>query len=73
MGIVGSFFSGYAISGKFSDNFSLMTNYLIKIGFGLILLASLIACLYVIIAHFRRKKYSGIKTIRQYYMQRSTR
>jgi len=73
LGAVGILFSGYAITGKFSDNYSELTNYLIKAVFILLFIVSFSACIYVIANYFKNRKQSGIRTIRQYYLQRGTR
>lgn len=73
LGIVGIIVSSYAIVLKSFDKLSDWKDYAIKAGFICLLLLSIGACVYVILSHFKRKKYNGIRTIRQYYLQRGLR
>ena len=56
---------------ELSKNFG--KDYALKAGFICILIISLSVCIYTVVSHFRRKRYNGIRTIRQYYLQRGTR
>ncbi|WP_296148330.1 hypothetical protein [uncultured Flavobacterium sp.] len=73
LGIVGIVVSSYAIAVKSTDKLTDWKDYGIKAGFIFLLIFSLGACIYILISHFRRKRYNGIRTIRQYYLQRGTR
>jgi len=73
LGIVGISVSSYALAVKYTDKMVTWKDYSIKVLLICILLISIGACIYVIAAHFKRKKYNGIRTIRQYYLQRGIR
>ncbi len=73
LGLVGIAVSSYAIAVKSSQKLIDWKDYAIKAGFICLLLISIGACIYVIASHWKRKRYNGIRTIRQYYLQRSTR
>lgn len=73
LGIVGIVVSSYAIAVKSNDKLSDWKDYALKAGFICILIISLSVCIYTVVSHFRRKRYNGIRTIRQYYLQRGTR
>ncbi len=76
---VGLLISGYALPGRFADTSSEMASLLLKGGFILLFICSFIVNGYCIINFFRKKrsfgrrKHYGIRTVRQYYPQRSTR
>lgn len=73
IGIVGIAVSSYAIVVKSADKLLDWKDYAIKGGFICLLLLSIGVCIYIILNYFRSKKYNGIRTIRQYYLQRSIR
>ena len=73
LGLVGIAVSSYAIAVKSSQQLIDWKDYAIKAGFICLLLISLGACIYIAVSHFKRKRYNGIRTIRQYYLQRGTR
>jgi len=73
LGLVGIAVSSYAIAVKSSSPLIGLKDYAIKAGFICLFLISLGACISIVVAHFKRKKYNGIRTIKQYYLQRSTR
>jgi|GEM_PF-6174224 len=73
LGIVGIAVSSYAIAVKSTDKLIDWKDYAIKAGFICLLIFSLSVCIYVVVSYFRRKRYNGIRTIRQYYLQRGTR
>lgn len=70
---VGLIISGYAIPGRFAHDSSDMASLALKAGFILLFLCSFLVNGYCIISYFKRRRYNGIRTIRQYYLQRSTR
>lgn len=73
LGLVGIAVSSYAIAVKSSQKLIDWKDYAIKAGFICLLLISFGVCIYIVVSHFKRKRYNGIRTIRQYYLQRSTR
>ena len=70
---VGLAVSIYALPGRFADNSADLTSYLLKGSFVLLFIVSFIVNGYCIVNYLRKNKYNGIRTIRQYYLQRSTR
>jgi len=70
---VGLAVSIYALPGRFADNSEDLTSYILKGSFILMFVISLFINVLCIFNYLRENKTSGIRTIRQYYMQRSTR
>ena len=73
LGIVGIAVSSYAIAVKSTDTLIDWKDYGFKALFISVFIISCSACIYTVTSHFRRKRYNGIRTIRQYYLQRGTR
>lgn len=71
LGIVGIAVSSYAIAAKSTDKLLHWKDYAIKASFVFLLVISLIVCFLIIFSYLKRKKYNGIRTIRQYYLQRN--
>ncbi|NBL64254.1 hypothetical protein GV828_03450 [Flavobacterium sp. NST-5] len=65
--------SGFAIPGRFADHSSNLNNFLLKVGFTALFIVCLLIIFSGVISFIRMKRYNGIRTIRQYYLQRSTR
>lgn len=70
---VGIAISGYALPGRFADNSTDLASLSLKAGFLLLFICSFIVNGYCIVNYFKRRRYNGIRTIRQYYLQRSIR
>lgn len=70
---VGLAVSIYALPGRFADNSADITSYILKGSFLMMFVISLIINGICVINYFRENKRPGIRTIRQYYLQRSTR
>ena len=69
---VGLAVSLYALPGRFADNSADLTSYILKGSFISMFLVSLVINVLCILNYFRKSK-NNIRTIRQYYLQRSTR
>jgi hypothetical protein len=70
---VGLAVSIYALPGRFADHSADLTSLLLKLSFVLLFIISFIVNGYAITSYARKRKQIGIRTIRQYYLQRSTR
>lgn len=70
---VGLAVSIYALPGRFADNSADLTSYILKGSFVLLFLISFVINGICVISYIRQNKKPGIRTIRQYYLQRSTR
>ena len=69
---VGLAVSLYALPGRFADNSADLTSFILKGSFVVMFLVSLIINMICIHDYFRKSK-NNIRTIRQYYLQRSIR
>lgn len=70
---VGLAVSIYALPGRFADNSADLTSYILKGSFILLFLISFVINGICVIRYIKQNKKPGIRTIRQYYLQRSTR
>lgn len=73
LGIVGIAVSSYAIVVKSFEKFPDWKDNLVQAGFICLFIISFAVCAYIVFNYFKRKRYNGIRTIRQYYLQRSSR
>lgn len=70
---VGLAVSIYALPGRFADHSVDLTSYILKGGFILMFFISLVINGICISGYLKQNKNTGIRTIRQYYLQRSIR
>ena len=70
---VGLAVSIYALPGRFADNSADLTSYILKGSFIFMFIISLYVNVLCIFNYVREHKTPGIRTIKQYYLQRSTR
>ncbi|MFC6095210.1 hypothetical protein ACFPVY_01005 [Flavobacterium qiangtangense] len=70
---VGLAVSIYALPGRFADNSADLTSYILKGSFILLFLISFVINGICVIRYIKQNKKPSIRTIRQYYLQRSTR
>lgn len=71
--IVGLAVSIYALPGRLADHSADLTSYLLKGSFVFLFLVSFIINAICVVNYLRENRNSGIRTIRQYYLQRSSR
>lgn len=71
--VVGLAVSIYALPGRFADNSADLTSYLLKGGFILLFAISFFCTGFFAINYIRQSRKPNVRTIRQYYLQRSSR